>query len=678
MHRPRPQAPIERVFTSPLLFTSLTVLLLGLWTWPRRWALSGSPILYACILLGERRGHRILPFVNLWAIFSTLNLSYAVCSTSWLLYGVFAAGTYMAIGLVCLFQFEVVGNFARRRLRAILKSLHFIDDKIALFDIPALEIDTDVDGLLVVRGATLSLSSLSLEVHGVEVGIKLTDDMELSIYCETVQVRLLRGIWVGDCFANLKGGKYEMTFGELDDSTRDEDGDAVFVEGTQLLKAATFRSDTRTFDGAEKMTAVMTDGRPPKSMSARLGLAGIKAMSPDDDKAAGRYQERLSFIKSTDAIREARTHVERINRQSSDLDRTFENDDPNAVRAAICSHLHQKPSVPHPPSKSIKVTTLQSLAAPRVKAFLHRLPMLLRLLLSPLSYFHPVHISSLTATASGAWIDSLLLSKVFQSYHNIDSQLAALKARLSAWLSDANFVVELTGIAGRAQVPFIPTYDINCRLDLDDVMAYRSLPKQVDLKQVVRLGGADASFAIPSFLLPHHEHLIPAVPSAQDKADLQQGVLQADGKPKEVQAEHELKQAHRDETNVKMSVHARLPACFDQELLDFIAALVKATKIVEMEKEADPDDDDEDEEGDGKRKAVRAFISDVGGNMRDGFKRRVVDGMINDRWIAKLIGKVTKKLETARGEAGYSGDIPVPLKPYRTGMMEVEGEKLLR
>jgi hypothetical protein len=59
----------------------------------------------------------------------------------------------------------------------------------------------------------------------------------------------------------------------------------------------------------------------------------------------------------------------------------------------------------------------------------------------------------------------------------------------------------------------------------------------------------------------------------------------ADGKPKEVQAKHELEQQMEEEANVKISVHARLPACFDQELLDFVSALVKVTKVVELEKE---------------------------------------------------------------------------------------------
>ena len=57
-----------------------------------------------------------------------------------------------------------------------------------------------------------------------------------------------------------------------------------------------------------------------------------------------------------------------------------------------------------------------------------------------------------------------------------------------------------------------------------------------------------------------------------------------------MQAERELDQLLKDETNVKISAHIHLPGCFDQSLLDFIAALVKATKLVEMEKDPSPMD----------------------------------------------------------------------------------------
>ena len=46
-------------------------------------------------------------------------------------------------------------------------------------------------------------------------------------------------------------------------------------------------------------------------------------------------------------------------------------------------------------------------------------------------------------------------------------------------------------------------------------------------------------------------------------------------------------------------------------------------------------------------------------------KKVVVGGMINDRWIAKIVGKIAAKLEQAQGDLGYSGSIHIPLAPYR-------------
>jgi len=236
-----------------------------------------------------------------------------------------------------------------------------------------------------------------------------------------------------------------------------------------------------------------------------------------------------------------------------------------------------------------------------------------------------VHFSSITATASGAWIDSILLSKVFKHYWQHDHEIRLLKERLSSWLSDANFAVELGSILGLAQVPFLSNYNINCNLQVEDVMAYRTLPKQIHLSQVVLLGGADASFVVPSFLLPHHEHILPPLPTSDEKQHLQNSIDDADGKPKTLQAQTELAQKEKDETNVKISVHARLPAVFDQELLDFIAALVKATKVVEIEKA--PSAMDEEVNG------IKEFGRALRGGVREGVKKVVVDGVVNDRLV---------------------------------------------
>jgi hypothetical protein len=74
---------------------------------------------------------------------------------------------------------------------------------------------------------------------------------------------------------------------------------------------------------------------------------------------------------------------------------------------------------------------------------------------------------------------------------------------------------------------------------------------------------------------------------------------------------------------------------------------------------------------------IKEFSKALKGGLKEGVKKVVVDGVVNERWIAKVVGKVTRKLEVARGEAGYSGDIPVQLGVYRTGEVERDGEKLL-
>jgi hypothetical protein len=562
-----------------------------------------------------------------------------------------------------------------------LEQFHFINDKVAFFNIPALEINTEVNGLMVIRGLTFSLSHLTLVAHGVEVGIKLTHDMEIAIQVDEVKVSFFRRIEIGDVYGNLKGGEYEMTFGNLAD-VKQADEESLMVADTPLLAAAAKNGDTTQAD-ALQTAAQMTDGSPPKDVSAEDGLASLTQITPDQDKAKAKYADALKYINDTSAIQESRKKVRSLAKGASNIEsRTFDPENEKDMRAAICSQLHDRPSVPHPPRRSIKVTTLQKLSPPYVRKFLHRLPFLLRLLLNPLAYFHPLHIRSVTAGGSGKWLRHILHEMVFRDYAESDVGIRKLESRISAWLSDANFVVQMANMVGLAQVPMSTTFDITTQMRLDDVMAYRTLPLQVDLKQVVRLGGADASITVPSFLLPHHEHILPDRPSEESRAQKEKDVEEADGMPKTIQAQQDLEQTQKDETNLTVSVHARLPAVFDQELLDFIAALVKATKIIEMEHGHDvliPDNlsdtesisdlgSDEIKAKRGFRQMTKAFgtnVSTLGTNVRDSMKRVAVDAVTNDRWIAKMVGKVTKKLEVAKGDLGYSGAIPVALGPYR-------------
>ena len=642
---------------NPHVFAASTALALNLLEWPLRWLVSGAPVLTYSILLGAAKGYRIFPFVPLWTLLATLHLAYAVAATSWLLYWFFAVGCYFTILISCLFQFDAAANLARRTLRSLLHQLQFVNDKIAIFDLPALEIDTEVNGLMVIRGVTLSLSSLSIVAHGVEVGIKLSDDIELAIQTDEVVIQLFRRIDVGDVYASIKGGEFEMTFGKLEESTEDADGESLMDMDTPLLRAAATFGSTSSFEKVS-MKRRMTTGGLPKSASAKDGLKSMTTMSPGDTRANEKYKDTLAFIAKTSLISESRRTIKKYIRKLPDTNgRTFNHAEESDMRATICSQLHEKPSVPHPPRRSVKVTTLQNLSSPRMKRFMHRLPMLLRALLNPVSYFHPVRIASITAAGSGQWVKYMLQTEVFKHYAAHDAEIRRLEQRVYSWLADANFVAQLVDITGTAHVPLVTRFDILCQLAIDDVMVYRTLPKVVDLKQVTRLGGADASLTIPIFLLPHHEHLLPSVPTREDERKQEKCAENANGLPNTVQAQAGLEQLRKDETNVKIAAHASLPACFDQELLGFVAALVKATKVIEMEKDSDATD----QEIRGFKDSTKALHN----KMKDGMKRAAVDAMANDRWIAKLVHKVTRMLEKAQGNVGYVGNIPVKLDYYR-------------
>ncbi|EGX87929.1 srpk, putative [Cordyceps militaris CM01] len=623
---------------TPTFFLGATIVQLAVFQWPWRWTLSGAPVLTLFLLHGDNSGNRVLPFCHIWTLFTTVNLAYAVASTSWLLYWVFAALCYPAIYITCLFQYRTVGNTTRWILRGFLKQLHFVDDKIALFDIPALEIDTEVDGLLVLRGISLSLSTLSFTVHGVEVGIKLSNDLELAIQTERVTVSMFRSIEVDDCFANIKGGKQPLTLGQSRSMSMDE--------GASSIGAVTDRNMPQVSETKAKMTA----GNPPQDSSNAAAYKAIKKQPLHSDIAVQRYHSTLELLDASNTISQARADL----RQRLTSTASTDHPDESALRAAICSQLHSKPSVPNPPQRSVKVTALRELSSPRMRRFMHRLPMLLRLLLNPLSYFHPVTIRSTTVTASGDWIKSLLVQKVFKRYDSSEMELERLQESVSSWVTDAHFTLGLGSMTGHAHVPLISTFSILCRMEFDGVVAHRAL-KESSIYEILKLRGVDASFVVPTFLLPHHEHIIPdKINSEADSAKCGAPVVAND-------------ETESDTTTVKMAVRGHLPATLDQDLLNFIALIVKHSKLLELDQSPSPMDDDV--------KGFGEFTDAINTKVKASVKKAVMGG---DQWLAKLAGKALKKLEVVDGDIGYSGGIPVDLNKYRlTGWQEVEGEKLL-
>ncbi|KAK4575225.1 hypothetical protein LTR86_001077 [Recurvomyces mirabilis] len=691
---------------TPMVWTSVAVVLIAATQWARRWLVSGAAIESLLVLYGYGLGCRIFPDIPIWTLLATFNLAYAVCSTSWLFWTVFTVLCYPIIGITCLLQFKVVSEAARKNLRRVLKELHFTRDKIALFNLPALEIDTDVDGLFVVRGVTISLSTLTLVAHGIELGIKIGDDIEFAACVDRVHIDLFRRVEVSDVYGSVKGGKPELFFGDLD-SEGDHADDAMPVFGeTALLRAAT--TGAEGFKDRPKLRTSLTGVSWMKDSTATAGFKSVKTLSADDEKAEAQYLAMLKEIRTTSTSYQAKAQV-RAKAAAGEGFTELEND--KDVRAAMCAELHTLPSIAHPPARSVRVTTLQNLAPPRVRNFIQRLPFLYRLLLTTVAYFHRISIKSINVAASGRFTAAMLQAKVFKHYSTDSADIRRLETRVKSWLADANFCLQLGDISSHAQVPLSSSYEITAYLKADDVVASRMVPEQGILERVIRLAGADATCFIPAFLIPHHEHVVPDKLSTEDEQSYEIKIEDADGEPKAKQGEIQLDRARKDETAIRVSAHASLPASFDQSLLDFTAALVKATKIIEIEKEFDyvatgldtppvttptsptltpastfsTFDDDASikstssghsklgnlaknirqnlKEG-GAGQSIKDLAKDLGHSTHKGM-RKALGGMVSDRWIAKMVGKVANNLQKAQGDLGYSAEIPVRLAGYR-------------
>lgn len=152
---------------------SLTILAVSLATtrsWSRSWISSGAGVESLLLIYGSFNGALIDRDLHLWILLAVLNLVFALASTSWLLRPMFTAACYLAILLTCFFQFPTVSYTIRNWLRKLLHETHLFRDKIGFFSLPALQIDTQVNGLFVVRGITVSLLDLTIEAHGLELG----------------------------------------------------------------------------------------------------------------------------------------------------------------------------------------------------------------------------------------------------------------------------------------------------------------------------------------------------------------------------------------------------------------------------------------------------------------------------------------------------------------------------
>ena len=129
------------------------------------WFLSGCAVETLLLVFGPPK-HWTVPKYTLLVV---LNIAWALAATSWLFHLVFAAGCWVLVLLTSIIQYTVVSSFTRARLRNLMKYVHFTKDKVALFEIPTLKLDTGFSGLVTIRGITVSLLDMVVELHGIEV-----------------------------------------------------------------------------------------------------------------------------------------------------------------------------------------------------------------------------------------------------------------------------------------------------------------------------------------------------------------------------------------------------------------------------------------------------------------------------------------------------------------------------
>ena len=136
-------------------------------SWARSWLFSGSAVETLLLLFGPV----LQSDVPSWLPALCLNAIYAVASTSWLLHIVFTVICWPLVVGTSIAQYVLISSFTRAKLRWLLHQMHFHRDKVAFFGFPVLIIDADVSGFVAIGGVTVSLLTLSVEFHSIDIGM---------------------------------------------------------------------------------------------------------------------------------------------------------------------------------------------------------------------------------------------------------------------------------------------------------------------------------------------------------------------------------------------------------------------------------------------------------------------------------------------------------------------------
>ncbi|BFZ54071.1 hypothetical protein PYCC9005_001102 [Savitreella phatthalungensis] len=594
----------------PYFFMLMSSVCLVLWGWAAAYFKSGAPFLCFALLLGKPGMLLGSPF----AVFSSLfgvNITFALFQTSWLFYGFFCVVCWPATFVILLLRNRWLQVRFRNVLRRILRDFILLDDRVAFFDIPLIEVDDgDVPVVLNIRGVTWTLSTMTFRVHAVEIGVQINKDIALSFSTDKFILRLFRSIEVGEVFCNVRRSNHDGKIELTTDYEQDRD----------------------------KVNCAMVERRSEELQRQHSLTATLKTSSSSDVKDENTYRQRLRDIYDTCEAHRARSRIDHKKR------------DQHEMRALIGDRLDSKKIVPNPPRQAIKSSTLKK-SVPRVALrILELCPWLFRLFLNPMSYNHPVRFEAVVVTCDGSFANDLLDQEYFDKYKDTPSnEFRKLKKDAQQFLIDGKFHIQLEDMLGLASVPMLTQYAIITYLKSPKITILKTVhdkakqqpqPGKVhghqhgddmvdeeetgDVQDVAQLGGIALTCEIPEHLLPLHEDLLPPPPEDVHEPDV---------------------------SELNLSVLLSLPIKLNKQMADFAMAMLKISQVLTVNRRANS--------------LSKEFhsVADLASNLTNATKEQItkqlVEAHVDDQWLAKIIDKAVDGLAKKHGDFGYSTKVPV-------------------
>lgn len=648
--------------------------------WAYTSLLSGAAPLSYILISGKVNGSdkRLLSSVPICFLILSVNLTEMVSATSWLFIAIFTSMCWPLVFLAGLYRWQIAAEGARLFLRKVFDFAHFSSDYVALFNLPAIDIDPNMADPVIVKGVKFSFSTMTLTVYGIEVSVKLSGNVELSLRSEKVNFVLLRGIEVDSICINVKTVL-------MDEISLDSESKTCASENTNLmngnishLKSASKMGKDAKGDvniGIDR-TNDHTADTPLNNNFLRnmwLELRARRAISHvvdnntgSDGREVARSQKTGVDMEKLNATRKADARIRRLARLMNDKELNGNNDLENdeLLRASICSHLQTNSPMQNFLKSLMSLTTLQQLAPSWILRFLRRSPLLIRLFLNLFANFHPIRAEAITLCASGWFMKRILESEMFSEYANENVHVGKLRNRILEGSIGVDFLMGMKQFTGQAVVPISTENDITCRMKVDDITLYRAEQYYDCPRKLCQLGGAESTITLPSMLLLHHDHLLRSTIVGSSSSNIcGQELREMNSYGAALQARWQIKQNTRDETYCRISVRIRFPADFSEEVHKFLPVLVKASKfMVELDREC--------------RKAAKENVRNIKDvaklikcKLRRWVRQTAVNDTSSDRWIAELVKRIMTHLESSQGNVGYAGTMPVSLKPYREAVI---------